>query len=440
MSNQNNPVIAEFIGQYKKDQSAYAQLCAAAKKRLKGLLEQKGIMAIVSARVKDPERLEQKLLKRDAERTAAGQLPFRSADDIFDDICDLVGARVALYFPGDADRVEQLLSPQFRTVFKKNYPPKAEHYGEMVRTGYTAHKRRIYPGYDDRRFDGYCASHYHVRFTDRPVPSLPDVIIEIQVASVLMHTWSEVEHDLAYKKLMGAVSREEYECLDELNGLMMAGEIVLNRLQQLSHQRIQGITSFDSHYALAAYLTHWQKMKGYGTRPLGNVELLYESYRERDVLTAEHLLRQLAKLEKQCWADSPVPLAGQLLELFASQKNRSIVTDQVSQAVRELSPEDDSAPSKAQLDGFQRKWNALEDRVKKTLVRLGQVPDSRTTKLMMVEVDHSLTKEFADEFNRLRAIRGQLVYGYLAPSKQDMKTLLSDVDRLSKFLQQEYGE
>lgn len=438
MERQINPVIREFMERYKQEQAAYAQLCAAAKKRLKGLLEQKGIMAIVTARVKAPDRLEEKLLRLDAERVAAGKGGFRNADDIFDDICDLVGARVALYFPGDAERVAELLSPQFTPVFKKHYPPKAEHYGEMVLTGYTAHKRRIYPGYDDRRFDGYCAVHHHVRFSDRPVPSLPDVIIEIQVASVLMHAWSEVEHDLAYKKLMGAVSREEYECLDELNGLMMAGEIVLNRLKQLSGQRIQSITSFDSHYVLAAYLTHWQKERGCGSRPLGNVELLYESYREGDVLTTEYLLKQLTKLDRQHWADSPVPLAGQLLELFASQKKRSIVVDQVTKLVRENSDED-AAPTKSQLDTFQRRWNALEDRVKRTLVRMGQVPDSRTTKLMMVEVDHALTREFADEFNRLRAIRGQLVYGFLTPSRQEMKELLADVDRLSRFLQSEYG-
>lgn len=438
MEHQINPVIREFMEQYKQEQAAYAQLCAAVKKRLKGLLEQKGIMAIVTARVKAPDRLEEKLLRLDAERVAAGKGSFRNADDIFDDVCDLVGARVALYFPGDAERVAELLSPQFTPVFKKHYPPKAEHYGEMVLTGYTAHKRRIYPGYDDRRFDGYCAVHHHVRFSDRPVPSLPDVIIEIQVASVLMHAWSEVEHDLAYKKLMGAVSREEYECLDELNGLMMAGEIVLNRLKQLSGQRIRSITSFDSHYVLAVYLTHWQKERGSGSRPLGNVELLYESYREGDVLTTEYLLKQLAKLERRHWADSPVPLAGQLLELFASQKKRSIVVDQVTKLVRENSDED-AAPTKSQLDTFQRRWNALEDRVKRTLVRMGQVPDSRTTKLMMVEVDHALTKEFADEFNRLRAIRGQLVYGFLTPSRQEMKELLADVDRLSRFLQSEYG-
>jgi ppGpp synthetase/RelA/SpoT-type nucleotidyltranferase len=55
---------------------------------------------------------------------------------------------------------------------------------------------------------------------------------EIQVASVLMHAWSEVNHDLAYKPLQGELSEDEYSILDELNGLVIAGEIALERLQR----------------------------------------------------------------------------------------------------------------------------------------------------------------------------------------------------------------
>ena len=54
---------------------------------------------------------------------------------------------------------------------------------------------------------------------------------EIQVASVLMHACSEVEHDLVYKPLNGTLSEEELAILDELNGLVLAGEIALERLQ-----------------------------------------------------------------------------------------------------------------------------------------------------------------------------------------------------------------
>lgn len=54
------------------------------------------------------------------------------------------------------------------------------------------------------------------------------VRLEIQVASVLMHAWSEVEHDLVYKPLQGTLSDEELSILDELNGLVLSGEIALN--------------------------------------------------------------------------------------------------------------------------------------------------------------------------------------------------------------------
>lgn len=48
---------------------------------------------------------------------------------------------------------------------------------------------------------------------------------EIQVASLIMHAWSEVEHDLIYKPMQGTLSEEELSILDELNGLVLAGEI-----------------------------------------------------------------------------------------------------------------------------------------------------------------------------------------------------------------------
>ena len=63
--------------------------------------------------------------------------------------------------------------------------------------------------------------------------------VEIQVASVLMHAWSEVEHDLVYKPLQGTLSDEELAILDELNGLVLAGEIALERLQSAGNERVK---------------------------------------------------------------------------------------------------------------------------------------------------------------------------------------------------------
>ncbi|WP_213202479.1 hypothetical protein [Erwinia rhapontici] len=41
---------------------------------------------------------------------------------------------------------------------------------------------------------------------------------------MLMHARSEVEHELVYKPFQGNLSREEHMILDEINGLVLAGE------------------------------------------------------------------------------------------------------------------------------------------------------------------------------------------------------------------------
>ena len=79
--------------------------------------------------------------------------------------------------------------------------------------------------------------------------------IEIQVASVLVHAWAEVEHDLVYKPLSGTLSEDEYAILDELNGLVLAGEISLERLQRAAKQRLSNVGErFNNHYELADYI------------------------------------------------------------------------------------------------------------------------------------------------------------------------------------------
>ena len=54
-------------------------------------------------------------------------------------------------------------------------------------------------------------------------------LIEIQIATVLMHAWAEVEHDLVIS-LERQLSRDEYEILDELNGMILSGEIALKKI------------------------------------------------------------------------------------------------------------------------------------------------------------------------------------------------------------------
>jgi ppGpp synthetase/RelA/SpoT-type nucleotidyltranferase len=169
---------------------------------------------MVTARGKSISRLEAKCRQREGRRGG-----YSSIEEIVDDIVDLAGVRVALYFPAERDQVDGLITRLFKQVSpRKDFPASSE----PIRHG--------------KRFSGYSASHYRVQLKEEELSDsekrYATARIEVQVASVLMHAWAEVEHDLVYKPLAGDLSEEEYAILDQLNGLVIAGEIGLETLQK----------------------------------------------------------------------------------------------------------------------------------------------------------------------------------------------------------------
>jgi hypothetical protein len=91
-----------------------------------------------------------------------------------------------------------------------------------------------------------------------------------------MHGWAEVEHDLIYKPFSGELSEDEHAILDEINGLVLAGEIALERLQQAVKRRVeQSGKRFNDQYELAAFLdSHLQSNQPNISIRLGRVDLL----------------------------------------------------------------------------------------------------------------------------------------------------------------------
>ena len=138
-------IIESFLLEYQNNESAYEIVRKSVKKTLKSLVDDAGIMAIVSARVKDADRLKEKLLDRDKEAK------YSSHHDIIADIPDFIGARIALYFPNDKEKIEVLLSRCFTIEKTKTFPS----------------EQRQYEGYN-RCFSGYHATHYRVRFKSPP--------------------------------------------------------------------------------------------------------------------------------------------------------------------------------------------------------------------------------------------------------------------------------
>ena len=254
-------LINQFIENYKRKLNFYEAAGRLAARQLEASLQSAGIRAMVTSRAKAPGRLKSKVLIRNSRRA----VPYKNMREIYEDIADLSGVRVSLYFPGDRDKTDSLVCDLFTVLETKQFPEQSK------------------PPTYNKRFSGYWANHYRARMREDSLePSqtkYAEARIEIQVASVLMHAWSEVEHDLVYKPLQGTLSDEELAILDELNGLVLAGEIALERLQSAGNERVRNKNAaFSSQYELASYLYNYLSNN---FRPedielrMGNIELLF---------------------------------------------------------------------------------------------------------------------------------------------------------------------
>ena len=224
----DSSVIDAFVKLYKHEVDFYEECATHAQEALDEALQEAGIRAIVTSRAKKPSRLRDKLLKRNPKRN------YQSFRAIKEDVVDLAGVRVALYMPADREAVGQMIETIFAPVRAPKHFPKDRGPGDSL---------------------GYVADHYLIQL--RPVSlhkkelRYADTNIEIQVASVLMHAWSEVTHDLIYKPMKGKLTNEEMTMLKDLNDIVQRGEAMLTRLQE----SVEGRHNEDLRFELMSSLT-----------------------------------------------------------------------------------------------------------------------------------------------------------------------------------------
>ena len=95
-------LVSQFIENYKKKIPFYEAAGRLAASQLEAALQSAGIRAMVTSRAKNPDRLKAKVIRRNAKR----QTSYKNMREIYDDIADLCGIRVSLYFPGDRNKTE----------------------------------------------------------------------------------------------------------------------------------------------------------------------------------------------------------------------------------------------------------------------------------------------------------------------------------------------
>lgn len=407
--------VKEFIERYLREYDFYAEAARLAADYLKSDLDEAGIRAIVTNRAKDAGRLKEKCEKR--QHKAA----YRSVDEIYSDIVDLAGVRIALYFPGEREQVDKSIRKRFKLLEEPRTFPQ--------------------PGKapDGKRFTGYSAVHYRVSLPEETLPSAlrryAAARVEIQVASVLMHAWSEVEHDLAYKPQSGTLSDAEKAILDELNGLVLTGEIALEQLQQAVKERssIRG-RRFDNHYDLAAFLAAQATVflaEPISDARMGRVDQLFELLRRLELDTPEKLAPYLRALH----ADVEVrPLSEQVVdELLAEDATRYKLWSTVQAKRSDWRRAPKESGKDKELRRFISTWVAFEQAVRDRLPRderLRRAPFPTEKELRSAGI---VDKRLLADIEALRQMRNRLVHGHDLPYPH---LIASATDALSALLAQ----
>jgi hypothetical protein len=242
--------------------------------------------------------------------------------------------------------------------------------------------------------------------------------IEIQVASVLMHGWAEVEHDLVYKPLAGNLSPDEYHILDMVNGMVIQGEMALEQLQKAMEARVAASDrKIANHYELASLLL--SVGEGITGEPisdsgLGRVDLLFNLIRALNLDTPESLKPYMEALHANLELR---PLAEQITDaILAEDSDRYEIYDSIRAQRTWQSPR--SGPEDEMnhhIGMFMRPWIELETLIRDHAPRReGRSPVIPTARqLLSMEL---LTEDTIYDFNQLRRMRNSLVHGVELPT------------------------
>lgn len=381
-------LIDEFISQYNKQYDFYSELAKIGNGKLESELAKRGIKAIVSSRAKHPTRLKDKLTQR------APKKNYKTVKDIYEDIVDLAGVRVALYFPSDRELVDEIVKELFSIKKVKKFPESSHD-----------------PKYT-KRFSGYWATHYRVsiKSSDKGKDRFHDSLFEIQVASVLMHAWSEVEHDLVYKPFSGSLSEEELAILDEINGLVLTGEIALERLQKAITKRTKESEEIGDRYEMTNLIVNSLGKNYLNKLKLGDTSNIFKYINT----TYKYDPKIFSKYIENINQSVNETISDQLLNMFVKDHFKENIKEK---SLKEyfssvVGPNRDTSG----FEAFVKTWIILE----KAMSIYNQESNILHRKYFVpnfgkLHESGVLTKKDIDELNNFRKTRNQLLHGIETP-------------------------
>lgn len=160
-----------LLQQFDMTIGCYEAFCSTTADLIKRLLSSKKIeVHSIAGRCKDRASFEKKITKKSHYKTLT-------------DITDLAGIRIVTHYSDDVDVIAKLIEKEFE-----------------IDRGNSIDKRVIL---DPDRF-GYLSLHYvatlkSTRYKLQEYSDYEGLKVEIQIRSILQHTWAEIEHDIGYK-------------------------------------------------------------------------------------------------------------------------------------------------------------------------------------------------------------------------------------------------
>ncbi|MEK0241515.1 hypothetical protein WM005_16915 [Klebsiella variicola] len=167
--------MADILSVYDENKENYDSYALSLKSLLTTLIRDTGTsIHSLESRVKNRKSLEKKIIDKNKYENIS-------------EITDVVGVRIITHYSDDVDKIARLIEQEF-----------------VVDTENSIDKRKAL---EPDRF-GYLSLHYIVSLKEnrsnlREYIPYNNIKAEIQIRSILQHTWAEIEHDIGYKTSAG---------------------------------------------------------------------------------------------------------------------------------------------------------------------------------------------------------------------------------------------
>ncbi len=263
--------LMECHARYVREQDRYVKMAEVTYEKCMDIVQKRlTVRATVQRRAKTPKSFIDKLKKAEnIER-------YTSVNDVFENIADLAGVRIATYLESDREAVVEEITKEF--VGKDGGRPAIDV------------KDRTEPG------KHYRATHCQIYLPEEDLSgtneNLKGTTCEIQVCSLLAHVFNEIEHDLQYKPLSGELSQIEKQFIDQLGLLTKAGDITIKRLLHETDSRLKQRTGqFDDVYDFVARM---RELLGLGAKFSANAGQLFDELTLLRLRTPEAIAREVS--------------------------------------------------------------------------------------------------------------------------------------------------